>query len=39
MNQGKYIFAQIMELVSYKQFQAIVNRYFGDYTIFQRTKF
>ena len=31
MNQGKYIFSQIMELVSYKQFQTIVTRYFGDY--------
>jgi Domain of unknown function (DUF4372)/Transposase DDE domain len=31
MNQGKYIFSQIMELVSYKQFQTIVNRHFGDY--------
>jgi hypothetical protein len=31
MNQGKYIFSQIMELISYKQFQTIVNRHFGDY--------
>jgi hypothetical protein len=33
MNQGKYVFAQIMELVSYKQFQTIVNRHFGDYKV------
>ena len=31
MNQGKYIFSQIMELISHKQFQTIVNRHFGDY--------
>ncbi|CAN5588180.1 hypothetical protein BH10BAC2_BH10BAC2_20510 [soil metagenome] len=31
MNQGKYIFSQIMGLVSYKQFKTIVNRNFGDY--------
>lgn len=33
MNQGKYIFSQIMELISYKQFQTIVNRHFGDYKV------
>jgi hypothetical protein len=31
MNQGKYIFSQIMELISHKQFQTIVNRHSGDY--------
>jgi len=31
MNQGKYIFSQIMELVSHKVFTACVNRYKGDY--------
>lgn len=33
MNQGKYIFSQIMELISYKQFQTIVNRHQGDYKV------
>ena len=33
MNQGKFIFSQIMELISYKQFQAIVNRHHGDYKV------
>ena len=33
MNQGKYIFSQIMELISYKQFQTIVNRHNGDYKV------
>jgi len=33
MNQGKYIFSQIIGLISYKQFQTIVNRHFGDYKI------
>jgi hypothetical protein len=31
MNQGKYIFSQIMELVSHKVFTASVNRYKGDF--------
>jgi Transposase DDE domain/Domain of unknown function (DUF4372) len=31
MNQGKYIFSQVMELVSHKVFTACVNRYKGDY--------
>jgi hypothetical protein len=31
MNQGKYIFSQIMELVSHKVFTACVNRYKGDF--------
>jgi len=33
MNQGKYIFSQIIELISYKQFQTLVGRYKGDYRI------
>ena len=33
MNQGKYIFSQIMELISHKQFQTIVNRHQGDYKV------
>ena len=33
MNQGKYIFSQITELISYKQFQTIVNRHQGDYKV------
>jgi hypothetical protein len=31
MNQGKYIFSQIIGLISHKQFQTLVNRHFGDY--------
>lgn len=33
MNQGKYIFSQIMSLISHKQFQTIVNRHSGDYRV------
>lgn len=33
MNQGKYIFSQIIGLISHKQFQSIVNRHFGDYKV------
>lgn len=33
MNQGKYVFAQIMGLISHKQFQTIVDRHFGDYKV------
>jgi len=33
MNQGKYIFSQIMESISYKRFQALVNRHSGDYKV------
>ncbi len=33
MNQGKYVFSQIMGLIPYKQFQTIVNRHFGDYKV------
>ncbi len=31
MNQGKYVFSQLMELVSHKVFNACVNRYKGDF--------
>lgn len=31
MNQGKYVFSQIMELVSHKVFYACVDRYRGDF--------
>jgi hypothetical protein len=33
MNQGKYIFSQIVGLISSTSFQTIVNRHFGDYKI------
>jgi hypothetical protein len=33
MNSGKYVFAQIMGLVSSTSFQTIVNRHYGDYKI------
>jgi len=33
MNQGKYIFSQIMSLISHKQFQTIVNKHSGDYKV------
>lgn len=33
MNQGQYIFAQIIELISYKKFQTLVNRHRGDYKV------
>lgn len=33
MNQGKYVFSQIMGLISHKQFQTIVDRHFGDYKV------
>lgn len=33
MNQGKYVFSQLIGLISYKQFQTIVNRHFGDYKV------
>lgn len=36
MNQGKYIFAQIMELVSYKQFQLYYTK--SQNTGWQRVK-
>lgn len=33
MHQGKYIFAQLIELVSAKSFQTIVNRHNGEYKV------
>jgi len=33
MNQGKYVFSQLMSIVSHKQFQTIVKRYKGDYKV------
>lgn len=33
MNQGKYVFSQIIELISYKRFQTLVNRHSGDYKV------
>jgi hypothetical protein len=33
MNSGKYVFAQIMELVSSTSFQTLVTRYSGDYKV------
>jgi hypothetical protein len=33
MNSGKYIFSQIMELVSPTSFQTIVNRHLGNYKV------
>lgn len=33
MNQGKYVFSQIIDLVSSTSFQTIVNRHQGDYKV------
>ncbi len=33
MNEGKYVFSQIMGLVSYKKFQTFVNRHSGEYKV------
>lgn len=33
MNQGQFIFSQVIRLISHKQFQTIVNRHFGDYKV------
>ena len=33
MNQGKYIFSQVMGLISHKQFQTLVCRHKGDYKV------
>ncbi len=33
MNEGKYVFSQIMELISYKKFQTFVNRHSGEYKV------
>lgn len=33
MNQGKYVFSQIMGLISHKSFQTCVSRYDGEYKV------
>lgn len=33
MNQGKYIFSQLIGLISHKQFQTLVRRHKGDYKV------
>lgn len=33
MNSGKYVFSQLMALISYKKFQSIVARHKGDYKV------
>lgn len=33
MNQSKFVFSQIMELISHKRFQTLVNRHSGDYKV------
>jgi hypothetical protein len=33
MNQGKYIFSQLMGLLSHKRFQTLVHRHSGDYKV------
>jgi len=33
MNEGKYVFSQIMDLISYKKFQTLVNRHSGEYKV------
>jgi hypothetical protein len=33
MNQGKYVFSQLISLISHKQFQTLVKRHKGDYKI------
>lgn len=33
MNQGKYVFSQLMGLISYKQFQTLVTRHKGEYKV------
>jgi hypothetical protein len=33
MNQGKYIFSQMMGLISHKRFQTLVRRHKGDYKV------
>lgn len=35
MNQGKYLFSQIMALISHKSFNSCVKRYNGDYKVKQ----
>ena len=33
MNQGKYVFSQLMSFISHNDFIARVHRYSGDYTV------
>src|SRR5436190_4349203 len=33
MNQGKYVFSQLISLLSHKKFQTIVKRHKGDYKV------
>lgn len=33
MNRNKYVFSQLMALISYKKFQTLVNRHAGDYKV------
>lgn len=33
MNQGKYVFSQLISFISHKQFQTIVKRHKGDYKV------
>ena len=33
MNQGKYVFSQLISLISHKQFQMLVKRHKGDYKV------
>jgi len=33
MNQGRYVFSQIMSLISHKQFQTLVKRHKGEYKV------
>lgn len=33
MNQGKYVFSQIVSLISHKQFQTLVRRHKGEYKV------
>lgn len=33
MNQGKYVFSQLISFISHKQFQTLVKRYKGDYKV------
>lgn len=33
MNQGKYVFSQIIGLISHKQFQSLVGRHKGEYKV------
>jgi Domain of unknown function (DUF4372) len=33
MNQGQYVFSQLMSLISHKKFQTLVKRHKGDYKV------